>query len=133
MINIHLSLANQSLHAQTIEPSSAQQPPRCASHLRHAQRAGRIRLEEDVLVGWINFQTFAIQMRNIIGHTGALLQNHSRIDADFQENRDWALEATRDIEDWFRIISVSEVIFVLACVNPEMAIAHMAHAINIPA
>jgi hypothetical protein len=44
-----------------------------------------------------------------------------------------ALEATRDIENLFRIISVSEVIFVLAGVNPEMAIAHMAHAINIPA
>jgi len=33
-----------------------------------------------------------------------------------------ALEATRDIEDLFRIISVAEVIFVRASVNPEIAI-----------
>jgi hypothetical protein len=35
-----------------------------------------------------------------------------------------ALEATRDIEDLFRIISVSEVIFELAGVNPEMPSPH---------
>jgi len=43
-----------------------------------------------------------------------------------------AFEATRDIEDLFRIISVAEVIFVQTSVNPEIAVP-AAHTSNIPA
>ena len=68
---------NQALHPQRIKHGRTHGTGGNRSNLSRPQRACQIGLEKNVFVGFIQFETFAIETGHVVRHTGSFFQKHS--------------------------------------------------------